>query len=196
MMYDPDAAPTRPPPQGSRVGQGSSAKGREAAAARRYVQDTIDVIGFLREPLEDVPLERAAQRIGGIAMLEALTLFNDAMQHNPAWAPLDVPEPQLIAAARGRDVAPGLGTSLPVWMRAIAAPANRDHWCRRAFDSADLDIERSYHTVASHAEAAMVLLLEETLTSEGYELAARLKDHPLDLRLLERVRDLRWREFF
>lgn len=188
-MFNPVAALTE-------AAKGAVQKGREAAAAKRYVQDTIDVIGYLREPLKTAAPEVAFSRIGAIAMLEALALFNDAMQHNPAWVPLDVPEPELIAVARGQKVPAGLERALEAWMKALAEPGNHDHWCKNAFVRHDRTIERQYYAVRDHAEAAMLLIFAAGLTAEGLELAVRLRDNPIDLRLLEQVRGLKGRHFF
>lgn len=213
-MFDRDAPVTRPAPQPAAPAQATAkvpgrtgpAKGRESAAVKRYVQDTMDVLAYLRKPLEKADVEDVYQRIAAIALLEALTLFGDAMQHNPSWPHLHVPEPELIATARGRAAGPGLRESLEAWMKALAQPAHRLFWCRRAFRFNGLAIESRYHALLAHAEAAMVLLFDPALvdvqgdriglTPDGVDAALRLRDNPVDLGLLEDVRNLQVREFF
>jgi hypothetical protein len=185
-MFGPDVGERAAPP-----------KGREAAAVRRYVQETIEVIDYLRQPLKRMEPAAACTRIGAVALLEALTLFADAMQHNASWPGLELPEPDLIAAARGRAVAPGLWKALDLWLKTVAQPAHREHWCQRAFERGTPALEPAYDVLVDHAEAAMLLLFDAgRLNGAGIELALRLRDRPLDLGLLEKVRELKPRDFF
>ena len=168
----------------------------EAAAVRRYIQETTDVISYLREPLKTTPADAALMPSGAVAMLESLTIFRDVMQHNPAWPEIVIPEPELIAAARGHKPSKKLLLALQEWLAAMMQPVHREYWCKRAFEKHVPGFEREYWMSIDRAQSAMLLLFDEDLSESARNMMDRLNETPMNLNLLEYVRDLQVRDFF